>query len=413
MLIPNIHLETPNYSINRIKNEDANEEMIRASYQMVEMPSDVEQAPVAQESRPVRAEAAVKGITPTSPAPVAVEKAAPAAAPEASKGLIGRIKGWFGKIGGAKPVKEEIAPPAIVRSEPNRSATNRTRGNRSGRGERAVNAERSAESATGARNTGETGGNERSSRNQPGRQNQQSRNEKPERSPVERGQVEREKPAQNGQTSNQQVEGVTEPRGRRGRNNRRERGPRPENNQVAEFTPESNGVPVAAAAIAVGTESFPMENNVFNEPLAAPAESQTVEFSPGLPPVSATPEIEPVEQPLEVAVQEIAQVHEAEMIPTFEMPQAVEPVTVNVAEEISVDANESQISQPLIREPAEFVADFAVSGLQLVETSRDALQTAVVEEPKPNLPHKPAAWQQMSIEQSMNDEPLVMVETQK
>ncbi|HWU82330.1 MAG TPA: Rne/Rng family ribonuclease, partial [Methylophilaceae bacterium] len=71
VLIPNIHLETPNYSISRIRHDDVNEDTSRASYEMVELPVDgVETVLAAAQQVPkARIEAAVKGITPASPAP--------------------------------------------------------------------------------------------------------------------------------------------------------------------------------------------------------------------------------------------------------------------------------------------------------------------------------------------------------
>src|SRR5690606_21113739 len=74
VLIPNIHLETPNYSITRVRHDDVNEETSRASYEMVEMPTDVTDiVNIIQEPKAIRIEAAVKGITPASPAPSAPE----------------------------------------------------------------------------------------------------------------------------------------------------------------------------------------------------------------------------------------------------------------------------------------------------------------------------------------------------
>src|SRR5450830_996144 len=118
VLIPNIHMETPNYNIVRIRHDDVTEETSRASYEMVELPSETEEtAANKQEAKPVRVEAAVKGITPASPAPTIAEKIVPALS------LLARIKNWFGST------------PAKV--EETQAETNRTRdGNRNNRGGR-------------------------------------------------------------------------------------------------------------------------------------------------------------------------------------------------------------------------------------------------------------------------------------
>ncbi len=77
VLIPNIHLETPNYNIMRIKHDDVSEETSRASYKMVEMPVETTYTPnAAEEAKATRPVAAVKGITPAAPAPIVAEKTA-------------------------------------------------------------------------------------------------------------------------------------------------------------------------------------------------------------------------------------------------------------------------------------------------------------------------------------------------
>src|SRR5687767_3223420 len=86
-LIPNIHLETPNYSIARMRHDDLNNsEPLPPSYEMVDAPKEGEaDAAASQEAAAARPEAAVKGITPGQPAPIArIEPAAtatPAPAP--------------------------------------------------------------------------------------------------------------------------------------------------------------------------------------------------------------------------------------------------------------------------------------------------------------------------------------------
>ena len=105
VLIPNIHMETPNYTVERIKHEDLNREgIIEPSYKMVVVP-ETEQAYAAREQKPAAPEAVVKGITPAQPAPVVAPQ--PAAAPAAeSSSLIGRILGWFKKAEQSAPVAE-------------------------------------------------------------------------------------------------------------------------------------------------------------------------------------------------------------------------------------------------------------------------------------------------------------------
>src|SRR5512135_2883200 len=73
-LIPNPHLETPNYSINRLRQDDMTSDVLQASYKLVEKP--VEEMPLAaaqEQQKAARAQAVVQGVTPIKAAPVQVE----------------------------------------------------------------------------------------------------------------------------------------------------------------------------------------------------------------------------------------------------------------------------------------------------------------------------------------------------
>ncbi len=119
MLIPNVRLETPNYSISRLRHDDLNRaEPLPASYNLVEQPAEEQKAPTgAPEPATPRQEAAVRGITPQQapiPAPrIAPPQEAPASplTPEGPS-IIGKIFGWFKR----KP--DEEAPAAIEALHP-------------------------------------------------------------------------------------------------------------------------------------------------------------------------------------------------------------------------------------------------------------------------------------------------------
>ena len=138
MIIPNIHFETPNYLVERIKHEDLNREgAAEPSYKMVTVP-EKDAAEAAREQRPPTLEAAVKAITPPQPAPL------PVAAPRAEKtGLLDRIVGWFSKKAEVKPA-EEAPRPARPRREAGQSPQRgrRDRNERQDRGERAERPDR-------------------------------------------------------------------------------------------------------------------------------------------------------------------------------------------------------------------------------------------------------------------------------
>ena len=124
VLIPNIHLETPNYNIVRVKHDDVTEETSRASYKLVELPTETSYIPTAEETaKEVRPVAAVRGITPAAPAPIVAEKSA--AAPILS--LLGRIKNLFSSASGSSKQKTEAEKNEEINRDRNRNNRNRNR----------------------------------------------------------------------------------------------------------------------------------------------------------------------------------------------------------------------------------------------------------------------------------------------
>jgi len=105
LLVPNRHLETPNYSIERLRHDDLNNaEPLPLSFDLVRQPEQDDAARQAKEEAvSPRQEAVVKGITPAQPAPLPADKPAPAAQPEET---------WFDKvIAWFKPKPAEVAVP--------------------------------------------------------------------------------------------------------------------------------------------------------------------------------------------------------------------------------------------------------------------------------------------------------------
>jgi ribonuclease E len=131
LLVPNTHLETPNYRVQRLRHDDLNQaEPQPASFDMVERP--VEEDPVRQmkeEAREPRQEAVVKGITPAQPAPMPVERVV--TAPKQDNWL-DKVLGWFRPkpaVPAASPVRSEVTREA-------RSGAGRGRNERDRRGPR-------------------------------------------------------------------------------------------------------------------------------------------------------------------------------------------------------------------------------------------------------------------------------------
>src|SRR4030081_2930380 len=99
VMIPNIHLETPNYKVERLRHDDLNQaDALPASYNLVTAPAGEEaKEPAAQEARPPRQQAAVQGGTPERPAPVSAPQPRPQAPHpgERQPGIMDRIFSWF------------------------------------------------------------------------------------------------------------------------------------------------------------------------------------------------------------------------------------------------------------------------------------------------------------------------------
>jgi ribonuclease E len=154
ILIPNVHLETPHYKVERLRHDDLNQEgALPPSYNLVEAPTEEKPYVSPQEARPIRPQAAVQGVTPEHPAPVAPpqpaaqpQPAAPArvpAPPPPKHGFFERLFGWFRE---PEPVSAapQAAPAPAARPEPQQRRDRGERrdrhpdrgGHREGRGER-------------------------------------------------------------------------------------------------------------------------------------------------------------------------------------------------------------------------------------------------------------------------------------
>jgi ribonuclease E len=85
VMVPNPHLETPHYKVQRLKHDELNEmEHVPSSYELVERPEEPKAPGAEEEAKRERQEAVVKAITPSQPAPMVDEsQPRPARAPEA------------------------------------------------------------------------------------------------------------------------------------------------------------------------------------------------------------------------------------------------------------------------------------------------------------------------------------------
>ena len=130
LLVPNRHLETPNYTIQRLRHDDLNQsEPLPPSFDLVARPEEPDVAQqMKEEAKEPRQEAVVKGITPAQPAPIVVERPAQvqmAPSAPAGNGWLDRVLAWF------QPKPAIPAPVAHVeKSGERRDARRDNRGER-------------------------------------------------------------------------------------------------------------------------------------------------------------------------------------------------------------------------------------------------------------------------------------------
>ena len=275
LLLPNKHLETPHYKLERLRHDDPRLDDPKASYAMAEeaskeLESDTILNRKAEEAKP-RQEAAVKGVRPSQPAPTSVPRAERKAADEkqSSGGLIGFIKKLFGAKEEVKPTEKRQAGNRDGRNgDRNRNRNNRNRNrNKNEAGERNQANRDAASGEEKSENKEARQPNQRNGRNQ-------QRQNKPEAN--QEGKAEQAKDLLTHSEVPQATEGGEgderrRGRNRRGRNRGRDRAERGENNTEAtvEASTSSESVTTPAPVVAVAV-SETVENNY-----VAPAPSST------------------------------------------------------------------------------------------------------------------------------------------
>jgi len=286
VMIPNIHLETPHYTITRLRHDELNQNGgAEPSYRMATAPEPTVWEAPETEVKP-RQEAAVKSIAPPPPAPVSSVPVAPAGVPVAeappASGLFSRIVGWFRKLGEAEDAVEvpsapvvqsaETSPERRERRERRARSSQRTQregregresresreGGRNGRQER--NGEARPPRAEREDNRSERGNgrppraersNDRGAERQNAREDRQNEREAIEREPRNKPQRQQRQPRVEPQVVETPVEAANgerppregrEGRNRRGRGNRRPREPR----AIVEYAEKPHAIVVYA-----------------------------------------------------------------------------------------------------------------------------------------------------------------------
>lgn len=446
LLIPNIHLETPQHSIVRLRHDELNQDdLAQPSYKMVDVPSEDngKQAAAASETRAPRQEAAIKGITPSQPAPIVPEKTKESEE-KAGLGFFARILSWFRKE--AEPTPEP---------KPDRKPRTNTQrdGRRSGRNSNRREEEREGREPRQNRESKETRPVQTPARdeNQKPRETKEAREPRRPREP----RPEKKEPAaapvvvetkemlpesvgtDDKSSTGENGNGGARRRGRRG--GRRERGERTENQagtQSAETTAsaEQSGAAVSSVVADTASAVVPITDNqvVLTEQLVAPIagnepthEAPTVTVSEVTfePPVNdqeisqTAATSEPVSSPEmvpEAPVVHLVQTTETPSVEPEERAASSVDETAN-AEDLLVPVEIATVAPEVIA-PTTPSADIETalqsSGLVMVETSGEKIKARQPEEealapvaPKPRR-KRPAAAVTAA-------EPLVMVETHK
>ena len=134
VLIPNIHIETPNYTITRIRHDDIKSNETVSSYKLVEKKTEENsQISLDQKNKPVRLQAAVQGIKLAQPAPIREENSS------RDTSLLDKFFSWFkpANMEEIKPNPEEKRQTDIDRTKaPQDRGRSRSRRGRNNRNER-------------------------------------------------------------------------------------------------------------------------------------------------------------------------------------------------------------------------------------------------------------------------------------
>jgi len=295
LMVPNKHLETPHYKLERLRHDDPRLDDQKASYVMAEEAARELETDTTVSRKDadvkVRPEAAVKGITPTQPAPISQPRPARTekVQAESSGGLFGFIKKMFS----SSPAVEE--KPADNNARGRNQGRNANGGDRNrGRNRRGERTERPAANAVEGTTEGNTGNrNNRNNRN--GNRNQNG--PKPERQ-VNPAAVTPATEAAPGSEATASADGE-ERRGRgrnrrgrgRGRNERDERGERTEgetSNAPAVSASPFTGPPVGMAGVSA---SMPIQNlaNSFGNAKPVAQKQERAERAPRAPRTSNRP----------------------------------------------------------------------------------------------------------------------------
>ncbi len=157
VIVPNPHIQTPEYSIRRVRDDEAELPENRQTSYLMPVAPEVAEPGSARDKRPPAEAPAVAAILPPTPAPIVVHPVAAAAVPETSVGDARPAKGFWSRLKGLFATEAEAAAAAPASESPAHGGTHRqgertqegrrdhARPTRRGDGRRAHGESRSAE----------------------------------------------------------------------------------------------------------------------------------------------------------------------------------------------------------------------------------------------------------------------------
>ncbi len=404
LLIPNIHLETPQHSIVRLRHDEVNQDdSQQPSYKMVDVPSEeADKHTPSGETRAPRQEAAIKGITLAQPAPIVPEKTKR----KEKDSLFARILSWLRGTAAEKAPAEK--PQRKARNGSQRE-DRRGRNNRRGEERESRNAAREPKENREPRQNTAREENPKSVREaRDTRRPKENRHERKEQSVAAEAKNNapsvNEAPSKTSEESN----GGSRRRGRRG--GRRERG---EHRESLPNSPTQEGAidnevttldtaPLAGEQPSAQTEhviQFAQTLETSARPLNSDTEDRNVQRAPLVTEV-AEKETKLPEIPV------AAQIAEAPVLLDAEQENRAQPAAEIAAQTIPNSSVDPETA------PVDIAVALETSGLVMIETSRDKHQEWQAE-PAPMATTTGAPRRRRPASPAMSNEALVMVETSK
>ena len=367
LLIPNVNLQTPNYSVTRLRHDELNQsEAVQPSYRMVDVATEVaEPAATVPKPEPQRPQAAVQGITPAQPAPMRRK--------EPKRSILEQIFGWLTRE--PEPKRE---PPKVRPRDPQQRRDHMRDGRGRGRGrpDEKRDERPPRQDAESRRDQNRPRGQEQAERKP--QERQQQHRQRPPRPEQGLAAVEQRQPGD-------RLEGPREGEGRgRRRRGRRERQTELQDN-VSQQPRDDQSANMAAGA----EMARPARERERPAPAGSSAEVQTAVLEPVMfthEPVAAEP---------------------APAVAPAPLPQEPYLSEANTDEQQPEPVAAAPARQPWKMEPVSLPPDMV-----MIETQADKA-ARMLEEERQDVPRPARPPRQRNPESVIPDEPLQQVETRK